>query len=540
MRNIIFLLIFGIFAFLIGNNVLSLTDPDEVFYTGTASEMAAHGTWVTPYLFNQPQFEKPILTYDLIRVGLLIFGKNSFGARFFPALFALIGGLAVYFLGRLFFRRGDQSVTGALMLMSSGLFIGLARTVFTDMIFTVFILLALACFYWAYEKPARKDIGLVLFNVFAALAVLTKGPLGYVIPLAVVVVFLFLRRRIKFLACGAFCFGTLLFLLLAVPWYALMFYKYDGAFIKEFFYNDHWRRLIEAEHLKNDRWYFYPLSMLGCMFPWVIFTAAGMFNAGKSFFKGKADPVQQFLLVWIVVVFVVFQVAHSKLVSYIFPLFPAMALLSAIYWVKVSEKNRNKFIAMLWGTWGLCALILVVLLAGPLKFSTYVSFSPRFILVMAVEAVFLLAMAIFIRRQQFQRVLLCFSGQLPLIFMGALLMWQNIEPFASTHYAAQYLATQPLNEGKILCSKFLARSTRYYLDKDVAIFNMGGKNYFSPHPIEMIDTPQALDSFLKRQKVTYGIFECHDLEDIKTGASKLGMKTELLKTIGDKCVFVVE
>jgi 4-amino-4-deoxy-L-arabinose transferase-like glycosyltransferase len=538
-RNILVLLLLGTFVFIVGNNVLSLTNPDEVFYAGTAKEMAHHDTWTTPLLFGKPQFEKPILTYDLIRVGFLMFGENSFGARFFPALFALFGILAVYGLGRIGFKDDSKGMASALILMSSGLYIGLARTVFTDMIFTVFILLSLLSFFWAYEKQERKDIGLIFFHVFAALAVLTKGPLGYAIPLATVILFLTVRRDMQFIRSWSFLTGLFILLLLSLPWYLLMIQRYGDAFIKEFFYNDHWRRLLEAEHLKNDKWYFYPGSMVGCMFPWAVLTAVALWSTGKAFIQKNATTFQQFLVIWIAVVFLIFQAAHSKLVSYIFPLFPALALLAGDLWVNACCKKDARQTTILWSTWALCSLILVVLIVGPIKFPMYVSFTPVFIAMLIAQMILLLNMAYFIWRRSLNIVFMCFVIQLPLIFFGALAMQQSFQSSVSSQSAAEYLMEQGQIDGKIICSKFLARGVRYYSGKEVALMNVGGKNYFSPHPIQNLDTKESLINFLNQQNITYGVLHHHDWEDLERMAQAHGMQASLLKVIGDGYVVKV-
>ncbi|MDD5027484.1 MAG: hypothetical protein PHV58_03200, partial [Candidatus Omnitrophica bacterium] len=80
------------YVFLImGNGAISLTNPDEVFYTQTAREMIQQKTWMTPYLFGQPQFEKPIFLYWMLRASIGIFGDTPFAARLPAALIALLG-----------------------------------------------------------------------------------------------------------------------------------------------------------------------------------------------------------------------------------------------------------------------------------------------------------------------------------------------------------------------------------------------------------------------------------------------------------------
>ena len=199
LKHIIILVILGYFCFMLGNGIISLTIPDEVFYAQIAKEMIKLHSWMTPYMFGQPQFEKPILLYWLLKIAFMIFGLTSFAARFFPALFGMIGVLATYFLGVWGFKDQKKALISAIVLMTSGLYLGLARTVFTDLIFSVFILLSLLSFYRGYSSVKRKGGGVLLFFVFAALAVLSKGPLGVIIPLLTVIIFLLIKRDLKFL-----------------------------------------------------------------------------------------------------------------------------------------------------------------------------------------------------------------------------------------------------------------------------------------------------------------------------------------------------
>jgi 4-amino-4-deoxy-L-arabinose transferase-like glycosyltransferase len=343
-KYILVLLVLAYFFFFFGNGLISLTNPDEVFYAQTAKEMAQRHSWMTPILFDQPQFEKPILLYWLLRIADLIFGVSSFSARFFPACFALAGVIGVYFFSKLIFRNEEKAFISGLVLLSSCLYIGLARTVFTDMVFSVLIFFSLLSFYWGYVDERHKRTGIILFFIFSALAVLAKGPLGLVIPLAIVLVFLILAHRIKFILCKDTLWGLFVFLLIALPWYIFVSIKYGPSFIHEFFYNDHYRRLIQAEHSGNDTWYFYPFTMLGCMFPWSIFVAVALFYMFRRI--TNADKSNLFFTCWIVVTFLVFQFAHSKLTSYIFPLFPALAMVCGnfIYDSMLEKGRQGKFL----------------------------------------------------------------------------------------------------------------------------------------------------------------------------------------------------
>ena len=539
LRNIAILICLGFVVLFVGNNILPLTNPDEVFYVETAKEMAQRSTWTTPYIFDQPQFEKPVLTYDLIRIGFLMFGDTPFAARFFPALFGLLGVLAVYSMARWTYEDDRKAWVAGIVLMTSGLYFGLSRTVFTDMIFTVFILLSLAAFYSAYLRPAWKTPGLILFHVFAAFAVLAKGPLGYMMPLLTVLIFLGVRGQLRFLASKAFWAGFILFWMLAGPWYGFMFKHYDGAFIREFFYNDHWRRLLEAEHTKNDKWYFYPASMLGCMFPWVCFVAAAFWAAGKACIDKRASVLQQFLLIWIAVVFVTFQVAHSKLVSYIFPLFPAMALLAADDLVDRVNRGCRAVLTMMIVTWGLCALIPVVLLVAAVKYPMYIPSKASFLFVFGVESFFVAVAGFFTFRKKVWMSIGLFAVQLPLIFFLILMVHHNVELYVSTRPAVEYLMQGRDVQGKIMCSKFFVRGVKYFSGKDVVLMNVNSPNFFSPHPVPDLNTDEKLSGFLRTQPVTYGIVNNHAWEDLQRMGPSYGFKAELLKLVGDEYVVKV-
>ncbi|MDD2752157.1 MAG: glycosyltransferase family 39 protein, partial [Candidatus Omnitrophica bacterium] len=124
LRYCLILLLITYFFFMFGNSIISLSNPDEVFYTLTAKEMVKQHTWMTPYLFGQPQFEKPILLYWLLRFAFIIFGVTAFAARFFPAFFGMLGVLSVYFFGLFGFRNEKKAFICALTLASGGLYIG--------------------------------------------------------------------------------------------------------------------------------------------------------------------------------------------------------------------------------------------------------------------------------------------------------------------------------------------------------------------------------------------------------------------------------
>ncbi len=521
--------------FILGNGIVDLTNPDEVFYAQTAKEMAQHKTWMVPYLFDAPNFEKPVFTYWFLRIGFILFGVTNFAARFFCGFFAAVGVIAVYFLALLAFDDKKKAFMTALILMSSSLYVGLARTVFTDMIFTVMILLAFLSFFWSYARARHKTSGIILFFFFCGLATLTKGPLGFLMPLAAILIFLGVRKELKFIICPQAIWGLLVFCATAVPWYGLVYKNFGQMFIQEFFINDHWRRLLEAEHLGNDRWYFYPLSMVACMFPWSIFVFLSFFYFAKKLKSKDTHPIYLYVLCWIGVIFIVFQVSHSKLVSYIFPLFPALAILAGDY-MGGSNMGRKRFFIASVINWFFLACFPIALIVSALKYPTYAP--PKlllygFIIFYLTQLMFLLFL-IFKRRFTGQAYMLAF--QIPLLFYFFLLSHGQAASYISSKKACQYLRGNYHVHNVLVCSKPFMRGVRFYTDRPVAAINIGGDNYFSPHPAPFLNTSQKVLDFLSRQPLTYGVLRKSDFSDLEEIAAQAGLRCELLRVIGDEYV----
>jgi len=544
LKHILILCVLSYFCFMFRNGLVSLSAPDEVFYAQTAKEMLKNHSWMTAYLFGQPQFEKPIFVYWLLKLGFMIFGINSFAARFFPALFGIIGIVAVYLLGRIGFKDKQKAFISAVVLMTSGLYVGLARTVFTDLIFSIFILLSLLSFYWGYSFKDKKGPGILLFFVFSAFAVLSKGPLGLIIPFLTIIMFLFIKKDIKFLFNNYLIWGLLIFSLIALPWYLLMIKLYGNTFIHEFFYNDHFRRIIEAEHHGNDTWYFYPLSMVGCIFPWSILLVASLCSLPK-YLKQKDNSFYVFLICLIAVVFLIFQNAHSKLVSYIFPLFAALALLCGGYIADAlaPKKNNRRFYFLLSLSLFTVFLVPAALIILSIWFkgylNPYISSQSTINLIIFILLVFGMMMLYLMLSKKLLKSVYWLALFAPLMIYLIPLVRDDIQPYISPQKSCEYLLKNYKIDNAILSSKLFVRGVRYYTDKAVAVIDVPGTQFFSPHPIPFLNSKDKVLDFLRRQKITYCVLKKNSLKDISQFAPGEFQYT-VLKVFGNEYILKIE
>lgn len=537
-RRFTILLLLCCALFFFGNNLLHLTDPDEVFYSQTAREMLNRNEWVTSYIFNQPQFEKPVLTYWLIKTAFIAFGQTPFAARFFPAVFASFGVLGIYALGLLGFINEKRAFLAALVLCTSAFYVGMAKTVFTDMIFSVFILYALLSFYTGYVHANSKRLGILFFYLFAALATLTKGPLGLLIPLLVVVVFLMYRKQIFFLNTYWVLIGFVVYLLLAIPWYWYEISNYGQGFIQEFFYNDHWRRLLQAEHKGNDHWYFYPITMVAGLFPWSLFLIAALGDVYKRI-KFSLKPFEYFLLSWILIVFIVFQVAHSKLASYILPMFPALALLTANYIDERIEEYRYQIIKRL--SYVIIGFITVLGIVALTVFKSYKAYVPSILPAYFLSAGLLtiggISLTLLFKERIRQGIILLGFCLAP-VLMTAFMITSYLEPHVSMFEASTYIPSG-ITKSTILVSKPYARGLYYYTGHDVAVMDINGQNYFSPHPIPILNSNETLGAFLKKQPQTFAVLRKSSYEYLNKNFSK-EYQVKVLKVLGRDYVLKIE
>jgi 4-amino-4-deoxy-L-arabinose transferase-like glycosyltransferase len=192
--------------------------------------MLNRGEWLTPRIFGEPQFEKPVLYYWLIIGSYKIFGINEFAARFPSALFGILGIIGIYFLGRTLFSE-KTAVYSALVMATSVEYAVLARGCVTDMVLCVFILYGFLFFIkWLQKSNDGPAKGYFVMSAAAlGLAVLTKGPVGLVLPAGIIFLFLAVTGRLKSILRMPFVEGVAVFFIVAAPWYYLMIKTYAGT-----------------------------------------------------------------------------------------------------------------------------------------------------------------------------------------------------------------------------------------------------------------------------------------------------------------------
>ena len=338
---------------LVGLGDVGLTDRDEGSNAEAAREMLETGNWISPTLNYEPRFAKPAFVYWIISGSYALLGVNEFSARFPSALFGIALILLQYgFLSKIYGPR--LGLFGALMLLLNVEVIAINRMVLTDPELVFFTTLAGYSFWLGINGKGQHRSYFMGFYIGMALAMLAKGPVGMIIPLLAVVPYLTMTGMWKkFWKDGYPLRGTLIFLMIAMPWYVAMFMIHGAEYVAAAQANTTGRFANPMEGHGGTTFFYIPVLLLG-FFPWSGFLPAALYDAVKDWKKyksGQRIPTAEqdlglFAGLWVVGIFVFFTFSSTRLPHYIYPLFPAASVLTALFWSRcVRNPNSPGLIA---------------------------------------------------------------------------------------------------------------------------------------------------------------------------------------------------
>jgi 4-amino-4-deoxy-L-arabinose transferase-like glycosyltransferase len=305
-----------------------LADPDEGRYAEISREMVATGDWVTPRLNGFTYLQKPPLQYWATAAAYEAFGTAEWTARLWTAVTGLLAVLATWFAGRQLLGKAAGEF-GALALIASPYFVVMSGINTLDMGVSLFLSGAVFAYLLSRQATTRAaEAGWMLVAWAAmALAVMSKGLIGVVLPFATLVGYAVWHRQPGVLRRLYWLPGIALFTVITAPWF-LLAARANPEFLEFFFLHEHFQRFTSTVHHRaGPVWYFVPILLLAAG-PWIVPAAAGVARAWRSQPEGRAVSTPRFLLLWCAIVFVFFSVSQSKLPAYLLPIVPALALLA--------------------------------------------------------------------------------------------------------------------------------------------------------------------------------------------------------------------
>lgn len=357
---------------------IGLVGPDEPRYAWIARAMAQTGDWVTPRLYGQPWFEKPILYYWAAALGFRMHLPAEWAARMPSAVAALVAALAIGWLARKHYGTSrdfacDPTLLAPLIFALSVAAIGFARAATPDMLFTATLTLAMASAAAALENDgtSRTPVPharpytilngayLACFGAFLGLSVLAKGPAAIILAAGAVLLWAVATkhwaRALRLghpIAIAAFCIVTL-------PWYVVCAIR-NPSFLRVFIFEHNFERYLTPvfQH-RQPFWFFGPIVLLALL-PWttLLFPAA---REGLRLWRERswARSPGFFFACWAVFPVIFFSFSESKLPGYILPAIPPLALLLGVALARLM-RERGSWTRWIFATIGATWIVLGV------------------------------------------------------------------------------------------------------------------------------------------------------------------------------------
>lgn len=350
--------------FFIGLGNRPYATPSEARYIEIPRQMVETGDWVTPRLNGIKYFEKPPLFYWVQAAQIKAFGLGEFSGRFWTAALVLAFCLVTYLAGCKLYGRLEGTLS-ALMLGTCVLGFASSRIVLLDVPVSLFLVCAFFAFIIATRTSngRKRDLLLAAMYICAALATLTKGLIGFVVPAMVIGSWIMLTNQWKLLLNVRLIPGLLLFLAIVVPWHILAG-NVTPEFYHFYFIHEHFERFLTKEHGRYQPPWFFAAVLVAGFLPWTAY----MIQSAKTGFarvwsERKSDALPLFTLLWSVLPFVFFSLSDSKLIPYILPIFPPLALIMARYLATIWRDGATAGFRI--GTWFIGLFFAVLCAAYP-------------------------------------------------------------------------------------------------------------------------------------------------------------------------------
>ncbi|PLZ53867.1 ArnT family glycosyltransferase [Fischerella thermalis] len=383
----LWLILVGGIAFFWHLGSIGLIDETEPLFAEASRQMYTTGDWITPFFNGKTRFDKPALIYWCQAIAYSIFGVNEWAVRLPSAIAAMaVISLAFYTVQwqlakqdalEQVFRPSRRwltaGVVAAVMALNPEMIVW-GRTGVSDMLLTGCIGSALLCFFLGYASQEGSEIGdreqgghgeyhtphtpptvpnphlpkkwYLACYILIAGAILTKGPVGIVLPGLIISAFLlYLGKFREVMREMRLLLGMLIILVLSLPWYVLVTWRNGWNYINSFFGYHNIERFTEVVNGHTAPWYFYFLVVLLGFAPYSVYLPLSM--ARLKFWQRnywcsqeRSQQLGLFAFFWFVSIFGFFTIAVTKLPSYVLPLMPAAAILVGLLWSDLLKEHR--------------------------------------------------------------------------------------------------------------------------------------------------------------------------------------------------------
>ncbi len=524
------LLGFCVMVYFVNLGQWDLWNPDEPRYAEVSREMVNRGDWILMHRNGSLYTDKPPLFFWT--VGLASFfwrGVTPFSARFPSALFGTLTVLLTFFIGKRLYSLRTGFLSG-LILATSSQFAYLSTRGNIDTTLTFFTTASILCFLQGYRRQQEGEAfpermkGLSFYGYYTsmALATLAKGPVGFILPLAVTLLFLLVQKEWKGIKRMRLLPGMLLFTAIVLAWYLPAVLRGGKYYLNEtLLHHSIDRFAIGSSHIRPIYYYFYnfPADFL----PWIIFLPAAMVYGFSRATTAKKKEFL-FLMIWFVFIFLFFTLSKGKRGLYLLPLFPAVSLMIGKLWedfISSSMKHfRHEWITIPLYVWMGAILVAGVALPWVIltKLPSYFPYSLPVALILVGVAV---GLFVFSRFKSYGVVFLLVIGIMAGGFFYALrVVFPLVNPYKSARFICEEITSRMRPGDKLVL----------FGDFEPAPFNF----YTGIVPIPVFEEEEALSHFLRSQERVFCLLRSKDFLKFQRAEGPPAFQVILRRGVGDK------
>lgn len=469
-RYLYLFLAIALVALLLNLNSWGVLEASEARYAEISREMFRSGNLLQPTLLKIWHFHKPPVTFWLTDLGLGLFGVNAFGARLMLQLSLMLQGVLIYLISQQLFGVRLRSILAVAIYFSLPLSLVSTRNLTTDSFLTTLVLGVIYGMTVYYCQ--RKIWGIYGTALVIGIGFLTKGPAIFVVPFGYWCYLIFAHRVRYQMPLKHFMLSLFLCVTLGLSWYVIV--AHQMPLLADYFLGRQLAsRVLDADTFERTQpGWFYPLIFCTTTLPWLPTYLASFFGSGEQR-KPNLERLQP--IYWLVLPFMVFSLTSSKLMMYLLPLYPGLAMLLAGVVIEMKDRQLKRLTKIFVGFyWFLGAIALVA------PFFVRVSgtkLSVTWQMILSALLVFVVPILIYRLVQEERRlrlVAIAMGSLLTFFIYGGYLIGANELSFGGTRPLAKFIQAQGLENEPVLVYNRLLPSLAFNLDRDIITINNGG------------------------------------------------------------------
>ncbi|MEH6406928.1 MAG: glycosyltransferase family 39 protein [Leeuwenhoekiella sp.] len=472
----------------IGLGSWGLTESSEARYAEISREMVLSGDYLHPTLLGIQHYHKPPVAYYITTLGYQIFGINEYGARFFMGIALIFQLFLVFKIAQLIYRDDKKAFASAIIYFSFPIVLIATRNLTTDAYLMTFVIWSI--YLWLQYKNTAKVAFLYGFYTVLGIAFLTKGPVALIPGLIFIGSWKFFNKE-KFRISIHTIIGSLLFILVGASWFVAIII--DNPQILNYFIDEQIiNRVAAAEkfHRSEPIWY-YLITAPVIGLPWLFFIVYDFIKRRKIIWGEKS--VMRILAVTVLVILILFSLFSSKLILYIMPAYPFLALLGGGLIFAHSQKTTSVYTKIYLG-------LFILLIAGLLvaNFINNITIDLRF----AIPLIILIIAALFFsyrwsrNKLNLRLLYLSFSFASALLLTHTLFSNNNAYTINSIDEVVDFVKAEKAgNINKLVVYDYLLPSAAFYLDTD-AVVTLQNDNFYTKRDIRFEKNTDYKDNLI--------------------------------------------